>query len=236
MSEADQYRCHQQQDGQTLPFPLGKVLCIGKNYHDHILEMGDGEPPEPLYFMKPVSAYQRLAKTIRIPTQFGECHNELELALLVGERISNVSAENINTQIVGVGLALDLTLRDVQNRLKKAGQPWEKAKAFDGSCPLSRFIPITSIEQLSGATFSLNINDRQVQSGNSQLMIHSISSMLADMSRWFTLEPGDVVLTGTPKGVQALVPGDTLDMVLQLVSGDGLNVSTKVMPYSLLRT
>lgn len=228
MSATEHYRCHQGYDGKALPLPLGKILCIGKNYHDHIEEMGDGAPPEPLYFMKPVSAYQRLAKTIQIPAQFGECHNELELALLVGEPISKVSAKEIDTQIVGVGLALDLTLRDVQHRLKKAGQPWEKAKAFDGSCPLSGFLPITSIQQLVGARFQLDINGNQVQSGDSRLMIHSIENLLADMSRWFRLEPGDVVLTGTPKGVQALLPEDNLGMALYLRSGDSLQLATKV--------
>ncbi|WP_371192880.1 fumarylacetoacetate hydrolase family protein [Glaciecola sp. SC05] len=194
-------------------FPVGKVVCVGRNYMDHIKELGNEVSELPILFMKPASALVDINQGITLPKHAGECHNELELAFLIGEKLSNASEQECADAIVGVALALDLTLRDLQNQLKKAGQPWERAKAFDGSCPISGFMPIAQFEEPQ-FEFTLHVNGELRQHGNSQLMLHKVLPLVANISKTFTLMPGDIVLTGTPKGVAALHTGDSIDAEL----------------------
>jgi 2-keto-4-pentenoate hydratase/2-oxohepta-3-ene-1,7-dioic acid hydratase in catechol pathway len=200
-------------DGRT--FGVGKAVCVGRNYAEHARELNNPVPAEPLWFIKPGSCIVPMQGTINIPSDCGSCHHELEVAILVGERLRAVEAESARHAIAGVGLALDLTLRDVQARLKEKGHPWEIAKAFDGSCVLSDFVAPGDIgADLQDIGFSLQVNDVVRQNGSTSQQLFPIVSLLAIASRHFTLEPGDVLLTGTPAGVAALAHGDRLHATL----------------------
>lgn len=212
-------------DGSKSNAAVGKVVCVGRNYAEHARELNNPIPSKPLLFLKPATAVVALNEPFSIPKQMGAVHHEVELALLIGSSLSQSSPMTCMQSIVGIGLALDLTLRDIQDELKSGEQPWDIAKGFDGSCPLSEFIAIKGIDATFETTFSLNRNGKTQQQGNTKDMIFSIGELLSNMSRYFTLEPGDVVLTGTPKGVGPLISGDKL--ILKL--GSNLNVETQVL-------
>jgi 2-keto-4-pentenoate hydratase/2-oxohepta-3-ene-1,7-dioic acid hydratase in catechol pathway len=216
---------HHKLNGEPFELPLGKVVCVGRNYIDHIEELNNQVSDIPLLFMKPSTAIVDMQQAIEVPTDKGECHNELEIALLIGSQLSNADIGQASEAIVGVGLGLDLTLRDEQNRLKANGQPWERAKSFDGSCPLSPFIKINSLEQNAHFQFQLLVNGEVVQSGDTTLMLTPMLNLVCEISKHFTLLPGDVVLTGTPKGVGPLHAGDTIEAKLK----DQFSISTQVI-------
>ncbi|EEY9051518.1 fumarylacetoacetate hydrolase family protein [Escherichia coli] len=189
---------HHNWQGALLDYPVSKVVCVGSNYAKHIKEMGSAVPEEPVLFIKPETALCDL----RQPTE-----------------------EHVRKAIAGYGVALDLTLRDVQGKMKKAGQPWEKAKAFDNSCPLSGFIPAAEFTgDPQNTTLGLSVNGEQRQQGTTADMIHKIVPLIAYMSKFFTLKAGDVVLTGTPDGVGPLQSGDELT-----VTFDGHSLTTRVL-------
>lgn len=189
---------------------VGKVVCVGRNYADHAKELNNPVPAEPLWFIKPGSCVVPMKDAIRIPQRRGSCHHELEVAILIGERLCNADASAARAAIAGIGLALDLTLRDVQAALKENGHPWEIAKAFDGSCVLSDFLPPTIFTDLQSIDFSLQVNGIVRQKGSTAQQLFPMLSLLSIASSHFTLEPGDVLLTGTPAGVAALKVGDVL--------------------------
>ena len=166
-----------------------------------------------------------MGKPLSIPTDQGECHNELEVAVLLKHAVSKATEDEVLAAIWGIGLGLDLTLRDVQRELKAQGQPWERAKSFDLSCPVSGFVPIDSITDLQDLRFTLSINGEVRQSGHTAMMLHKIVPLIAHMSQTFTLDAGDIVLTGTPKGVGPLLVGDTIEATLH----DKITVNTKVV-------
>ena len=199
---------------QPIALPVNKVVCIGRNYLDHIQEMNSVVSEAPLLFMKPKSAMCDMTMPLAIPTDKGACHNELEVAVLLENSLKNASEPEVAAAIWGIGLGLDLTLRDVQASLKKQGQPWERAKAFDNSAPLSSFVPLAEFDNLDNLRFSLKINGEVRQQGHTALMLHKIIPLIAHMSTVFSLDAGDVILTGTPKGVGPLNDGDTVAVSL----------------------
>lgn len=211
-------------DGRAFPDALGKIVCVGRNYAEHARELDNPVPSEPLLFIKPATTAVPLEQPVEAPFARGEVHFETELALLVGEELSNVTAEEAEQGIVGIGLALDLTLRDVQARLKAKGHPWEVAKAFDGACPLSAFLSLAERPDWAALTFTLEVDGEVRQHGRGSDMLFPVPALLAEMSRHFTLQPGDVVLTGTPAGVGPLPRGATLAFTL----AGGLEVTTRV--------
>ena len=205
---------HMDLQGQPLPYAVGKVVCVGRSYKDHAAELNNPVPEEPLLFIKPSTSLTGLDAPLVLPKGLGAVHHELEVALLIGRRLCHTEPGHALEAVAGVGLALDLTLRDVQDRLKAQGHPWERAKAFDGSCPVTPFALPEVLNDLQRLDFSLRVNGEQRQNGNTAMMMWSIGELLAQMSRCFTLNPGDVVLTGTPRGVAELKPLDELDMQL----------------------
>jgi len=215
---------HNDQHGQPIGLPVGKVVCVGRNYMDHIQEMSNQVSDVLLLFMKPSTAVVDMRELVAVPTTQGECHNELEVALLIGAKLTKVNVEQASKAVRGIGLGLDLTLRDEQQRLKKAGQPWERAKSFDGSCPLSPFVLINSLANDDHFAFQLHINDQLVQNGDTTLMLTPMLQLIAEISHYFTLLPGDVILTGTPKGVGPLHVDDKIMAVLE----GHLSISTRV--------
>jgi 2-keto-4-pentenoate hydratase/2-oxohepta-3-ene-1,7-dioic acid hydratase in catechol pathway len=197
-----------------------KVVCIGRNYAAHAQELNNPIPSSPLLFIKPESAIQDLTQAIYTPK--GEVHYEAELCLLIGEAITVgqlYSDEQLWRAIQGMGLGLDLTLRKVQSTLKEKGQPWERAKSFDGACVLSHFVPNTlPLAKVADAHFTLHINEGLRQHGYLSQMLFPIVHLLRAVIEQFSLRAGDIVMTGTPSGVGVLHAGDRVD--LNLYSGD----------------
>lgn len=211
-------------DNGEVSLPSGKVVCVGRNYLDHIHELNNAIPDEPLLFMKPSTALCTMHQNIAIPSGQGECHNEVEVAILIGSQLSHADELEVQNGLWGVGIALDLTLRDKQTQLKEKGQPWEMAKAFDGSCPVSQFVPLDKIGDLNQLAFSLSVNGEIRQQGHTKMMMRSTLSLISYISHYFTLLPGDIVLTGTPAGVGPLRMGDQLELMLD----DYFSVKTQV--------
>ena len=190
--------------------PIGKILCIGRNYVDHIRELGNEAPAAPVIFMKPASAAIGNGDVVVIPAYSNNCHHEAELALLVGTTGRNISEAAATSCLAGYGVAIDLTLRDVQDELKKKGLPWDIAKGFDTACPLSDFLPVGHVADPQNLIITMKVNGELRQNGSTALMIHSVAQIISHLSTIFTLEPGDIILTGTPAGVSRVVPGDQL--------------------------
>ncbi|MHC6227935.1 fumarylacetoacetate hydrolase family protein [Pseudomonas sp. X10] len=206
---------HQYVDGTHIHFPLGKVVCIGRNYAEHAKELDNPIPTEPLLFIKPGSCVVPLQGGFKIPTDHGSVHYEAEIAVLLGKPLSlHPTEEEVRDAISGFAPALDLTLRDVQAKLKEKGLPWELAKSFDGACVLAPFVASGTFEDLADIGIRLTINGEVRQDGNSALMLNPIIPMIQYMAAHFSLHPGDVILTGTPVGVGPLNPGD--ELVLEL--------------------
>lgn len=205
---------HQWHTGELIPLPAGKIVCIGRNYAAHAQELNNPIPSRPILFIKPNTCYQHLDNDIHLAGRLGEHHYEAELAVLIGEEISH-KTDDVLSKVKGVGLALDLTLRDMQSELKSKGHPWERAKAYDGSCPMSRFFPLQCGDELHAAEYRFWRNGELKQHGQTAMMLFNIASLLKEVSDTFTLLPGDVVLTGTPKGVGVLADGDKLTLQYQ---------------------
>lgn len=188
-----------------------KILCVGRNYPDHASELGNELPSEPLFFSKPRTALLEGGGSVPYPAFTKELHFETELVLRVGTTGQNIDELDAENYIEGIGIGIDLTARDLQGKLKEKGHPWEKAKGFDRSAPLSDdFMKLSSIPDLGNLEFGCDKNGETVQRGNSGDMIFSFSHLLAHISRYMTLQKGDLVFTGTPPGVGPLKIGDRI--------------------------
>ena len=189
-------------------YPIGKILCIGRNYVDHIQDLGNETPTAPVVFMKPASSVIGSGEEIVIPGYSADCHHEAELAVLIGTAGKELPVDQALQRVAGYGVAIDLTLRDIQQTLKQKGLPWDIAKGFDTACPLSAFVPATAVTDPQDLQIRLTVNGALRQDGCTALMINSVAQIISHLSTIFTLEPGDVILTGTPAGVGAIQPGD----------------------------
>lgn len=223
------YRHQWYDKGGKVEWLPGKVVCVGRNYAAHARELNNPVPTEPILFMKPATAMVPMAEPFAIPADRGLVHFETEMALLIGKTLTDAAEEECLEAIAGVGLGFDITLRELQDGLKAKGQPWEVAKAFDGSCPLSAFAPVASSQQdWADVQLQMTCNDEIRQDGNSGDMITPVAQLLAYTSKIFTLQPGDVVMTGTPAGVGPLQPGDKLQAQLSVAGEVMISVETKV--------
>ncbi|RUO26170.1 hypothetical protein CWE09_05500 [Aliidiomarina minuta] len=206
---------HKDIKGRLLSCNPGKVVCVGRNYKAHAEELGNAVPKRPLLFMKPPSALQPMEHSIQWQHSLGSCHHELELAILIDRELTNVTPEQAMQAVWGYSLGLDLTLRDEQNKLKAMGYPWERAKAFAGSCPMGTFIPASEIEDVQQLQLELQINGQVRQAGETGSMLFPVAELLVEVAAAFTLQPGDIVMTGTPVGVGRLKRRDNLMLQLQ---------------------
>jgi 2-keto-4-pentenoate hydratase/2-oxohepta-3-ene-1,7-dioic acid hydratase in catechol pathway len=199
-------------DQKVYPHRLGKIVCVGRNYAAHAKELNNPIPSSPILFIKPASSAVAAGPDFSIPQDQGSVHHELEIAILIGHDLKNASEDQVAESIAGIGLGLDLTLRDVQAKLKEKGHPWELAKSFDGACPLTDFISVnvTSKDDWQSIGLRLEKNGELQQQGSSADMLFSILPLIAHMSKHFSLQAGDVILTGTPAGVGPLAVGDSL--------------------------
>ena len=203
-------------------FPIGKIVCLARNYAEHARELGNETPAAPVLFMKPASSVIGDGDAVRIPPYSQECHYEVELAVLIGKECRAASADKAMEYVAGYGVGIDMTLRDVQNQLKAKGLPWEIAKGFDTSCPLSDFVPASAVADPHALSLKLAVNGEVRQDGCSSDMINQIPRIIAHISTIFTLYPGDVILTGTPAGVGKVIAGDV--MTAEIVSVGRLTI------------
>ena len=207
---------HQYLDGTRIHFPMGKVVCVGRNYAEHAKELNNPVPTEPLLFIKPGSCVVALDDSFSIPNdERGAVHYEAEIAVLIGKPLSRKpNAEEVLDAISGFAPALDLTLRELQDKLKAKAYPWEVAKSFDGACVLASFVPGDAVEDLADLGIRLSLNGELRQDGNSRDMLNPILPLIQHICGHFSLQAGDVILTGTPVGVGPLTAGDTLELEL----------------------
>lgn len=188
-----------------------KIICIGRNYVNHIQELQNERPDEPVVFLKPDSSILLKQHPFVIPEFSEDVHHEVEVLVKinkVGKYIEPKFAHNYYDEI---GLGIDFTARDLQTKLKEKGLPWEKAKAFDGSAVIGDFYPKNEFNSLDSINFELISNGTVVQKGNTQNMMWKIDELIAHVSQFFTLKKGDIIFTGTPEGVRAVKPNDILE-------------------------
>jgi fumarylpyruvate hydrolase len=203
--------------------PVGKIVCIGRNYAAHAAEMGMGGEP-PVYFLKPASALAPGTGKLEIPTAAGEVHYEVELVVVVGRRGRSIPEERALEHVLGYAVGLDLTLRELQLRAKERGEPWSLAKGFDGSAPLSEVAPRDEVGDGTGLAISVDVNGERRQEANTDLMLRNVPQIVAEVSRWMTLDRGDLLFTGTPAGVGPLVAGDRVEARVERVGALRLEI------------
>ncbi|WP_265586524.1 MULTISPECIES: fumarylacetoacetate hydrolase family protein [Acinetobacter] len=209
------------QQGVFMNTQPSKIVCVGRNYAEHAKELGNAVPDRPILFMKPPSSLATLAQGVAWNQALGECHYECEICLQIAHPLSQEIDKNKALEAIGaITLGLDLTLRDLQSELKNKGQPWERAKAFDGACILADWIEADEIGDLQELELVLMINGEQRQHGFSRDMLFDIGALLVEINQSFSLQAGDVIMTGTPAGVGALNPNDQLTMKLITQSGE----------------
>jgi 5-carboxymethyl-2-hydroxymuconate isomerase len=190
--------------------PIGKIICLGRNYSEHAKEMKSEVPTTPILFLKPASAVIFDGEEIVRPALSKDLHHEVELVVVIGRSGKNVSESDAMNYVLGYGVGLDMTLRDVQNTLKDKGLPWFISKGFDTSAPLSVIIPKALVPDWRQLEIRCSVNGRMRQQTKVGEMIFSIEKMISYMSTFLTLEPGDLIFTGTPQGVGTLAEGDTI--------------------------
>ncbi|CAO3628949.1 unnamed protein product [Cunninghamella echinulata] len=195
------------------------IIAIGRNFSEHAKELGNAVPTSPFYFLKPTSTYLNNGGTIEIPKGC-EVHHEVELAVVIGKTGRDIKKANAMDYVEGYALAIDLTARNVQNEAKKKGLPWSIAKGFDTFTPISEFIPKEKIVDDSNVNLWLKVNDTFRQNGNTKDMIFNVPSLIEFVSSIMKLQTGDVVLTGTPKGVGPIVHGDVVTCGLRVESDE----------------
>ncbi|WP_227429347.1 fumarylacetoacetate hydrolase family protein [Psychrobacter sp. I-STPA6b] len=204
-----------------LAIDIGKVVCVGRNYVAHAAELGNEVPTQPLLFIKPASSVCAFSQA-SIASSFDDIprnhkydvHYETELCIQIGKNLNNASINEVKDAISAVTVGLDLTLRDLQTKLKDKAHPWERAKCFVGSCVLGEWVSPESFGDFTDVQYQLYINDTLTQDGDTALMLFPVYELLVDISHAFGLQAGDVVMTGTPAGVGMLKAGDKLKLVL----------------------
>ena len=206
-------------DGTTARFPVHRIYCIGRNYADHAKEMGMAvDRGTPVFFCKPADAVVDDGTTIPYPPKTADLHHEVEMVVALQSGGANLTATDALRHVFGYGVGLDLTRRDLQAAAKKAGMPWDTAKAFDRSAPVSALKPATRSGHPLRGKLTLEVNGQLRQQADISDMIFGVAQIISELSRLFTLAPGDLVFTGTPAGVAALKPGDEFHARLENIA------------------
>lgn len=187
-----------------------KIICIGRNYADHIKELDNAKPTDPVIFLKPDTAILLKKQPFFIPDFSNEVHHEVELLVRINKIGKHIDQKFAHKYYDEIGLGIDFTARDLQAELKEKGLPWEKAKAFDGSAVIGKFIEKEQFKDVNNINFSLERNGNTVQNGNSMLMMWKIDALIEYISKYFTLKIGDIIFTGTPAGVGKVEANDVL--------------------------
>lgn len=192
-----------------------KIICIGRNYSEHIKELANERPSEPVVFIKPDSAILPKEQDFYIPEFTKEVHYEVEVLVKIKKVGKHVDPKFAHTYYDEIGLGIDFTARDLQSKLKEKGLPWEKAKGFDGAAVIGKWVAKSNYKDLNNLNFSLQKNGQLVQQGNTSLMLWEIDELIAYVSQFFMLKKGDIIFTGTPKGVGEIQPNDYLSGFLE---------------------
>lgn len=192
-----------------------KIICIGRNYTNHIEELKNERPTEPVVFMKPDSAVLLKQHPFVIPEFSEDIHHELEVIVKINKVGKYIEPKFAHKYYDEISVGIDFTARDLQNALKDKGLPWEKAKAFDGSAVIGDFLPKTFFSSMENLNFEMTSNGSTVQKGNTSLMLWKIDELISYVSQYFTLKIGDILFTGTPAGVGVVKPNDVLEGFLE---------------------
>jgi fumarylpyruvate hydrolase len=198
--------------GDVRRFAVNRIYCVGRNYADHAREMGhdpDREPP--FFFMKPASAIVTDGGNMQYPSLSNDVHHEIEMVVAIGKGGSNIAADKALEHVYGYGVGLDMTRRDLQGEAKKMGRPWDTGKAFDQSAPCSALVPAALYGHPSQGSIRLMVNGEVRQEGDLNQLIWNVPDTIAYLSTLFTLQPGDLIFSGTPAGVGPIKKGDVLE-------------------------
>jgi fumarylpyruvate hydrolase len=198
--------------GDTRRFAVNRIYCVGRNYADHAREIGhdpDREPP--FFFMKPASAIMTDGNNMQYPSLSKDVHHEIEMVVAIGKGGANIPADRALEHVYGYGVGLDMTRRDLQGEAKKMGRPWDTGKAFDQSAPCSALVPATKCGHPTEGLVRLLVNGEVRQEGNLNQLIWNVPDTIAYLSTLFTLQPGDLIFSGTPAGVCPVQKGDVLE-------------------------
>lgn len=187
-----------------------KLICIGRNYTDHIKELANERPTDPVVFLKPDTAILLKKQPFFIPDFSNDVHHEVEILVKISKVGKYIDKKFAHTYYNEIGLGIDFTARDLQNELKAKGLPWEKAKAFDGAAVIGNWLPKSQFAKMEDINFSLKKNENIVQQGNTKQMLWKIDELIEYVSKYFTLKIGDIIFTGTPSGVGKVEPNDEL--------------------------
>jgi fumarylpyruvate hydrolase len=199
-------------NGWNQRFPVHRIYCVGRNYADHAREMGGNPEREPpFFFAKPADAIVESGAEVPYPPRTENLHHEIELVVAIGRGGSNIPAEEANAYIFGYAVGNDLTRRDLQFKSRDAGRPWDTAKGFDHSAPITAIHPIEETGVLERGEIWLTVNEEKRQTSNLDQMIWSVPEIIAELSQLYTLKPGDLIFTGTPSGVGPLLEGDVVE-------------------------
>ena len=187
-----------------------KIICVGRNYVEHIKELNNEAPKEPVLFLKPDTAILLKKQPFFIPEFSNEVHHEVEILVKINRIGKNIDRKFAHKYYDEIGLGIDFTARDLQTKLKEKGLPWEKAKAFDGAAVVGNFLSKSDFKNIDDINFRLEKNDKLQQTGNTSLMLWKIDTLIEYISKYFTLKIGDIIFTGTPSGVAKVNPNDIL--------------------------
>jgi len=200
--------------GESRAFPVHRIYCVGRNYEEHAKEMGFTGREPPFFFLKPADALVVVAAdqtgTMPYPSQTSNLHHEIELVVAIGKGGKNIKAADAAQHIYGYAVGLDMTRRDLQNDMKKQGRPWCIGKAFDHSAPIGPITPLAHAGDVNNADIRLQVNDSDRQRSNVNKLIWNVAETIEHLSAAWELQPGDLIYTGTPEGVAAVVKGDKL--------------------------
>jgi len=198
-------------DGVKRDIAIGKLVCLARSYKKHAQEMKSDIPKEPVIFLKPASSVIFNGGTIKIPKISNSIHHEVELGIVIGKKCKNISKKDAMDYVFGYLVALDITARDIQSEFKKKGWPWTIAKSFDTFAPIGDVVLKEKVKNPQNLDICLKVNGVIRQNSNTRFMIFSIEEIIEFISKVMTLEPGDLILTGTPEGVSEILKGDVLE-------------------------
>ncbi|HZU62055.1 MAG TPA: fumarylacetoacetate hydrolase family protein [Novosphingobium sp.] len=197
-------------EGSDKAFPVRRIYCVGRNYLDHIREMGQDERQPPFFFQKPTDAIVLDGAAIAYPVETRDFQFEIELVLAIGKGGANIAVEDAAAHVFGTAVGIDFTRRDLQLRARESGRPWEPGKSFDASAPIGAIVPLGAGGLPAQGDITLDVNGEQRQKGDLAQLIWNCAEIVAQLSRQYRLEPGDLIYTGTPAGVGPVVAGDRI--------------------------
>ncbi len=197
-----------------LDLAVQNIFCIGRNYAEHAHELGNPVPKEPLVFLKPTGSVCYNNEIISLPFQSKDVHHEVELVVAIAKKGKDIPVDEALGYVAGYGVGIDFTARDIQEEAKLKGKPWSIAKGFDGFAPISDFVSSSEVPDPQNLDIELTVNGESRQSDNTKNMLFPVYELIVFLSSIFTLQPGDLIFTGTPSGVSAIQSGDSLNATL----------------------